>query len=98
MHLDDSRCETECQPEARPDTMLETVRERLKGVFGGSFLDEANSRFHSAGSDRCECRAVLQAWPTARMGMVTPEAVSEEASMWHRPSKMPPGSITMQGE
>ena len=38
--------------------------------------------------------------PAARMGMVTAEveAASEDASMWHRPSKIPPGSMTMQGE
>ena len=39
-----------------------------------------------------------QAWLTARMGMVTPEVASEDASMWQRPSKIPPGSMTMQGE
>src|SRR5262249_4255920 len=40
------------------------------------------------------------AWLSARMGMVTlgAVAVSEAASMWQRPSKMPPGSITRQGE
>src|SRR5256884_4574424 len=33
------------------------------------------------------------------MGMVTEaEAVSEEASMWQRPSKIPPGSMTMRSE
>src|SRR6266704_479667 len=32
------------------------------------------------------------------MGIVTVEAVSEAPSMWQRPSKIPPGSITMQGE
>ena len=41
-----------------------------------------------------------QAWLSARMGMVTlgEVAVSEAASMWQRPSKIPPGSITRQGE
>ena len=41
-----------------------------------------------------------QAWLKARMGMVTlgAVAVSEAASMWQRPSKIPPGSITRQGE
>ena len=37
--------------------------------------------------------------PAARIGMVTEaEAASEEASIWQRPSKIPPGSMTMQGE
>src|SRR6202158_5056466 len=34
----------------------------------------------------------------ARMGIVTPVEASEEASMWQRPSKIPPGSITMHGD
>src|ERR1700730_5316014 len=34
----------------------------------------------------------------ARIGIVTPAAASEEASIWQRPSKIPPGSITMHGE
>ena len=29
----------------------------------------------------------------ARIGIVTPAAASEEASMWQRPSNIPPGSI-----
>src|SRR5712664_1096300 len=33
----------------------------------------------------------------ARIGIVTVEAVSEDPSMWQRPSKMPPGSMTMHG-
>lgn len=41
--------------------------------------------------------ALVQTLPAARIGMVTVEAVSEEASIWQRPSKMPPGSMTMQG-
>jgi hypothetical protein len=32
------------------------------------------------------------------MGIVTVAAESDEASMWQRPSKIPPGSMTMQGE
>jgi len=34
----------------------------------------------------------------ARIGIVTLETASEDANMWHRPSKIPPGSITMHGE
>ena len=34
----------------------------------------------------------------ARIGIVTPVDASEDASIWQRPSKIPPGSITMQGE
>src|SRR5580704_14580726 len=30
--------------------------------------------------------------------MVTPVEASEDASIWHRPSKIPPGSMTMHGE
>jgi len=36
--------------------------------------------------------------PIARIGIVTPVEASEEASMWQRPSKIPPGSTTMHGE
>jgi hypothetical protein len=36
--------------------------------------------------------------PTARIGIVTPVEASDEASMWQRPSKIPPGSTTMHGE
>src|SRR5271170_6620458 len=32
------------------------------------------------------------------MGIVTPVAASDDASIWHLPSKIPPGSITMHGE
>jgi len=39
-----------------------------------------------------------QALLAARIGIVIVEEDSEEASMWQRPSKIPPGSITMQGE
>ena len=42
--------------------------------------------------------STYQPLPTARMGIVTVDAVSEDPSMWHRPSKIPPGSITMHGE
>jgi tetratricopeptide (TPR) repeat protein len=38
-----------------------------------------------------------QPFPTARIGIVTVADASEEASMWQRPSKIPPGSITMHG-
>jgi hypothetical protein len=38
------------------------------------------------------------AWLRARIGMVTLEEASDEPSMWQRPSKIPPGSITRQGE
>lgn len=35
----------------------------------------------------------------ARIGIVTgAEAESEDPSMWQRPSKIPPGSMTIQGE
>src|ERR1700677_498855 len=36
--------------------------------------------------------------PTARIGIVTPVEASDEANMWQRPSKIPPGSTTMHGE
>src|SRR5258708_3481080 len=41
---------------------------------------------------------LLYAELAARIGIVTLDTASEDASMWQRPSKMPPGSITMHGE
>jgi hypothetical protein len=35
---------------------------------------------------------------TARIGIVTPADTSDAPNMWERPSKIPPGSITMHGE
>ena len=43
-------------------------------------------------------RLIVYAWLSARIGMVTLEVASEDPSMWQRPSKMPPGSITRHGE
>lgn len=41
----------------------------------------------------------VQAWLMARIGMVTgAEEESEDPSIWQRPSKIPPGSMTIQGE
>jgi len=43
---------------------------------------------------------ITYTWLRARIGMVTLALVdvSEDASMWQRPSNIPPGSITRQGE
>src|SRR5262245_37185342 len=64
------------------------------------------SRGNRMQGTKCVGRLVKKKWitkdqplPAARIGMVTEaEAASDEASIWQRPSKIPPGSITIQGE
>jgi len=48
-------------------------------------------------SGKQHARKNSQPLPTARIGIVTVAAASEEPSMWQRPSNIPPGSITMHG-
>jgi hypothetical protein len=59
---------------------------------------EQNAMINMAANSQIPKPGTNNAPPTARIGIVTPVDESDEASMWQRPSKIPPGSITMHGE